>query len=322
MRLLSFEDILELNISPKTIYSWVCKSIEEKNDTILPPKISIKPENEIFYNFMPSILLNKKIAGIKIVNRYPNRSPVLDSQIYLYNIKQGNLECVMDGNFITAMRTGAVATHSILSFAKDDFKSLSFIGVGTQARATLKILACVYDKRELIIKVKKYKNQHLEFIHFAKELLPKNTQFVICDTYDDCICNTDVIISSVTYFENDICNNDKFPEGCLVIPIHTRGFTNCDLFFDKVYVDDFAHVSGFKYYDYFKDKAIETTSYMSSPKTLGRKNKKERIICYNIGLSIHDLFLAGNIHELAIATDIGKIISMPTPNKKIWLENI
>ncbi|HGM9947799.1 hypothetical protein [Providencia rettgeri] len=320
MRLLSFENISELDISPKTIYDWVCKSIEQKNNAILPPKISLKPKNEIFYNFMPSILLKKEIAGIKIVNRYPNRSPVLDSQIYLYNMEKGNLECIMDGNFITAMRTGAIATHSIFSFAKNNFNSLSFIGLGIQARATLKIFANIYDKRDLIIKIKKYKNQHIEFIEFAKRILPENVQFITCETYDDCIQDTDIIISSVTYFENDICDDDKFSDGCLVIPIHTRGFTNCDLFFDKVYIDDLGHVSGFKYFDQFKNKAIETASYMKSPQSLGRQNQEEKIICYNIGLSIHDLFMAGNIHELAIANNIGQEISMPIPNNKFWLE--
>ncbi|WP_273804026.1 hypothetical protein [Providencia rettgeri] len=320
MQLLSFQNILELDISPQTIYSWACQSISQKNDTILPPKISLKPKEDIFYNFMPSLLLKEETAGIKIVNRYPNRSPVLDSQIYLYDMKGGNLECIMDGNFITAMRTGAIATHSILSFSKNNFRSLSFIGVGIQARATLKIFACMYDQRDLIIKVKKYKNQHVEFIAFAKQLLPENTLYVICDTYDECIENTDVIISSVTYFESDICNDDKFSAGCLVVPIHTRGFTNCDLFFDKVYVDDMGHVSGFKYFEKFKHKAIETTSYVKSPDKLGRENQLEKIICYNIGLSIHDLFIAKNIHKLAIANSIGQEISISVPNTKFWLE--
>ena len=27
-----------------------------------------------------------------------------------------------------------------------------------------------------------------------------------------------------------------------VIPVHTRGFQNCDLFFDKVFADDTDHV--------------------------------------------------------------------------------
>ncbi|WP_272524575.1 hypothetical protein [Providencia sp. PROV201] len=320
MQLLSFENILELDISPQTIYSWICQSISQKNDTILPPKISLKPEDEVFYNFMPSILLKEESAGLKIVNRYPNRSPVLDSQIFLYNIKNGNLECIMDGNFITAMRTGAIATHSIISFAKNGFNSISFIGVGIQARATLKIFSCMYDKRDLVIKVKKYKNQHLDFIAFAKQLLPQSTQYIICNTYDECVENTDIIISSVTYFENDICSDDKFSNGCLVVPIHTRGFTNCDLFFDKIYVDDLGHVSGFKHFNKFQNKAIETASYIKSPIELGRKSQLEKIICYNIGLSIHDLFIAKNIHKLAIANNVGQEIPMSVPNTKFWLE--
>ena len=34
-----------------------------------------------------------------------------------------------------------------------------------------------------------------------------------------------------------------------MVPVHTRGFSNCDLFFDKVFADDYGHVKHFKYFD-------------------------------------------------------------------------
>lgn len=50
---------------------------------------------------------------------------------------------------------------------------------------------------------------------------------------------SDVIISCITEAEGLICPDDKrFKEGCLLIPVHTRGFQNCDLFFDKIFGDD------------------------------------------------------------------------------------
>ena len=47
-------------------------------------------------------------------------------------------------------------------------------------------------------------------------------------------------------------DENLYRKGCLVIPVHTRGFQNCDLCFDKVYADDTAHVCGFKYFNEFK----------------------------------------------------------------------
>ena len=43
--------------------------------------------------------------------------------------------------------------------------------------------------------------------------------------------NCDVLVSAVTEMPDLFCADDtKYPEGILLVPIHTRGFQNCDLF--------------------------------------------------------------------------------------------
>ena len=84
----------------------------------MPAKISMKPKEDIFYNVMPSLLPQFQSGGVKIVTRYPGRTPALDSQIILYDYETGKIKALMDGNYITTMRTGAVAAHSIKLFSK------------------------------------------------------------------------------------------------------------------------------------------------------------------------------------------------------------
>lgn len=103
------------------------------------------------------------------------------------------------------------------------------------------------------IKIKKYKKQHLDFTEAFSGY--SNVEFVVCEDYKEVIDGSDVILSAVTYAEEDFCENKYFKEGCLVVPIHTRGFTNCDLFFDKVFADDRGHVQNFKYFNKFKSFA-------------------------------------------------------------------
>ena len=62
---------------------------------------------------MPVILPSINYGGVKLVTRYPKRNPSLDSEILLYDLKTGENVALMDGNWITTMRTGAVAAHSI-----------------------------------------------------------------------------------------------------------------------------------------------------------------------------------------------------------------
>lgn len=294
MKSISHEEIKALGILPDEYYKWISTSILEKNSTILPPKISLKPEEGQFYNFMPSILPNQNVAGIKVVNRYPNRVPTLDSQILLYNLKDGENIAILDGNLITTMRTGAVAAHSIKLFQQSKAKVYSFIGLGNQARATAFILSSTLKEKKIVFKLLKYKTQHIEFSEFLSRYYSDNLLIEFVESYEEAVRGSDVIISSVTYFQKDIVEDISwFKEGVLLVPIHTRGFLNCDQEFNKIFADDTDHVKGFKYFDNFKYFA-EVTEVINNNKS-GRENDTEKIIAYNIGLGIHDLFFANEI---------------------------
>ena len=182
MDIITHQDIMMLDIQPMQAYNWVKEQIFNKNEAILKPKISLKFGDLGFYNTMPAILPNEGIAGAKVVNRYSKRTPAVDSQILLYNLNSGQLLALMDANFITAVRAGAVAAYSIQLLAKKTFTEIGFIGSGNTARATFKILMSLFPDRNFIIKIKKYKDQHNEFLRDFKSYA-RQIQFVICDTY-------------------------------------------------------------------------------------------------------------------------------------------
>ena len=314
MKVISFEDICAAQIDPKICFEWVKEGIQRKKEAMLPAKISLKPDIPgVFYNTMPAILPGAGWGGVKLVTRYPKREPILDSQILLYNLKTGENLALMDGNWITAMRTGAVAAHSIRLFAKSDFKVLGMIGLGNTARASLLVLQALYPERNFIVKLKKYKDQHEIFSQrFAN---CGGLHFQYCDSYEEVVRGSDVVLSAVTVFESDICPDECFDEGVLVVPVHTRGFTNCDLFFDKVYADDTSHVRGFKNFNRFRFFA-EVTDVVNGT-VCGRENDQERILAYNIGIAMHDIFFAGKIYELCAAHS--REISLQAPTEKFWV---
>ena len=314
MKIITFEDILKLNISPFECFEWVSSAIEEKKKALLPAKISLKPEIEgVFYNTMPVILPSINYGGVKLVTRYPKRNPSLDSEILLYDLKTGENVALIDGNWITTMRTGAVAAHSIKLLANPEFSVIGFIGLGNTARATLKVLLSIFPEKYFKIKLKKYKNQHELFQQvFAKY---PNVTFLYYDTMEEVIKGSEVVVSAATVFEEDVCSDDCFDEGVLLVPIHTRGFTNCDLFFDKVFADDTNHVKGFKNFNQFKSFAEISDVVLKN--VCGREDKKERILVYNIGIALHDMYFAGKIYEKMKECEE---ISLNAPTKKFWVE--
>ena len=162
MKIITHNDILQLGISPEQCYQWVIKMIQNKKLAILPPKISMKPRDGVFWNIMPSII-SSKWGGVKIVNRYPENTPSLNSKILLFNVQTGKFEALIDANWITAMRTGAVAAHSIMLFAKEDYSCIGMLGLGNTARTTLMTLSAIQPCKNFHVKLLKYKGQEVLF---------------------------------------------------------------------------------------------------------------------------------------------------------------
>lgn len=313
MKIISFDDIANLNIAYETFYDWVVEMLLKKHTTVLPPKISLKQGEHCFFNIMPSIISESNIMGTKHVMRYPNNSPALSSQILLYRQSDGELLALMDGTYITAMRTGAVAAHSVKTFAKKGFNSIGFAGLGNTVRATMSVLASVIDDTPYNIGLLRYKDHAELFIERFSGY--KNLSFTIFDNIKDLIMENDVVVSGITYTDDLLADDSCYKTGCTIIPIHTRGFQNCDLFFDKIFTDDSGQISGFMNFDKFQSLA-ETCEVVMGLKP-GRESDSERILIYNIGVSIHDIFFANKIYSMF--TEKNETVNLGTPKEKTWV---
>lgn len=313
MRIIDFNTISSLHITPAQCIEWTRHMLTNKYKCSLPPKISLKIEGDIFVNTMPSYIPEINRHGVKIVSRYPRRIPALASEILLYDSIKGEALALMDGTWITAMRTGAVAALSIETFQSSGATQYAFMGLGNTARATLICLAELFSSQKLSIKVLAYKEQEKNFIERFKKYA--NLHFTVCNTTKELIAGSDVIVSCITSASGQIGKDEDFKPGVTVIPIHTRGFQNCDLFFDKVFADDTNHVKDFKYFHSFKQ--FEEVSRVLLKQSKGRESDLERILIYNIGISLHDLFFASKIYDLL--TEKSSEVNLFTNPNKFWI---
>lgn len=230
------------------------------------------------------------------------------------NADNGDFLALMDANWITAMRTGAVAAHSIMLFAKNNYDTIGILGLGNTARAALLVLAEMLPERTFHIKLLKHKQQEVLFTErFAAY---QQLHFEYVGNYEALVKGSDVVISAATYLPDDICSDDCFDEGVLVVPIHTRGFTNCDLFFDKIYADDRNHICHFKHFNEYRQFA--EVSAVVNGEAPGRTDNKERILAYNIGVSIHDINYAAHIYKMLEHSTLTEI-DLKTPKDKFWI---
>ena len=246
MKQISNEDIINLGISPAKCVEWVREALCLKYESQLPPKISLHPQGNDFFNTMPCLLPSSyNRFGVKIVSRIAGNKPALHSDLLLYEASSGDLLSFMEADWITQMRTGAVAALAIQTLKSSNAKNYAFVGLGSTAIATMQCLLAILPADEVInCKLLKYKNQAEQFITFFESY--KNVKFHIVDSNEELIADSDVVVSAVTEMPTLFCEKDElYKEGILLVPIHTRGFQNCDLTFDHVFADDRGHVAGF-----------------------------------------------------------------------------
>ena len=292
---------------------WAEEVLYIKDNSILPPKSPIRLSEEIFLTSMPCYIPEIERYGVKVVSRYPSRKPSLQSELLLYDSVTGDLLALMDASWITAMRTGAVAALCAKKLKKKSAKSYSFIGLGNTARATLLCLLDFLNTEEIHVNLLAYKGQEDLFIQRFKDY--ENIVFHIHNSTDDLIKNADVLISCVTNTEKLFAADDVFPYGILIVPIHTRGFQNCDLFFDKIYADDTMHVRDFQNFPKFR--YFNEFSNVWTGKDTGRTSEQERILVYNVGIAMYDVYFASKIYEMLDPTQ--QDITISTNQSKYWI---
>lgn len=312
------EQITSLNISPAACVKWVEEGLRMKDQVQMPAKLSVHPQGEDFMTTMPCLLPEQngqKRFGIKVVNRIEGQKPALSSIIYLYDAKTGHLLAVMDGDWITAMRTGAVATLAARLFQKNGTDTYSMMGLGNIARATALCLIADNQDRNIKIRLLRYKDQAEQFIERFKEA--SNVTFDIIDDKEEFISEADVVISCVTVATELLFPNDAlFRKGITLIPVHVRGFQNCDLFFDKVFGDDTDQIRNWKYFSMFRQyDELHHVLLGSNP---GRTSQNERILCYNYGLALHDIVYASKIYDVISGKEC-ETFNYSRQDQKLWM---
>jgi ornithine cyclodeaminase len=323
MKIITQQQIYSLDISPATCVEWIRESFSIKQKADLPAKISVHPEDGEFFTSMPCLLpspndvdikFERRYFGVKEVHRLLNSVPSLGSDMMLYDAQTGELLALLDTDWITTMRTGAVAAVSAKTLRKSNAETYGIVGLGNTARATMLCILEQEPERHFPVKLVKYKDQAELFIERFKEY--QNVSFEIVDSAESMAGDVDVFISCITNAQGLLVPDEKtFKSGVTVIPVHMRGLQNCDTTFDRVFGDDTAHVQGFKYFNQYRD--YNEIGEVLAGRDPGRRSDEQRIIDYNYGLALHDVVYAAKIYEKL--KDASQEIRIEHETSKFWV---
>jgi ornithine cyclodeaminase len=99
---------------------------------------------------MPAYLPSAGL-GCKLVSLFPHNvdRPTHQAEIVIFDPENGTPAAVMDGTYITAMRTAAAAALATRVLAREDVRVLAILGTGVQSRAAQEMFPRVRDFAEI-----------------------------------------------------------------------------------------------------------------------------------------------------------------------------
>lgn len=184
-------------------------------------KVQMPPKTYIYFQkydgdfrVMPAYLQEMGAAGVKIVNAHPRNPkkynlPTVMAVIVLIDPKTGVPLAIMDGTWITNVRTGAGGAVATKYLAREDSKIVAMIGAGVQAETQLLALNEVLDIEE--IRVNDISQEKAEA--YAKKMGENLdiTAKVVAET-KEAVEGADVIVTT-TPSKKPVLKNEYISEG-------------------------------------------------------------------------------------------------------------
>jgi alanine dehydrogenase len=97
--------------------------------------------------FMPAYLRTSDQLGLKIVSVFPDNLkvgiPTIHALVTVVDAKTGQPAAVMDGTYLTALRTGAASGAATDLLARSDARTAAIFGAGVQGRTQLEAICAV-----------------------------------------------------------------------------------------------------------------------------------------------------------------------------------
>ena len=137
-------------------------------------------------NCLPATLLPEKVCGVKWVSVFPGNPENhgvqnLSAVIILSEIERGFPVAFMDGTLCSNVRVGAMGAIAAKHFARQDSRSIAFIGAGEQAKMHLIALKTVIPALEECRVSAKYAYEEKQFVDEMGPLFP-DMRFLAADT--------------------------------------------------------------------------------------------------------------------------------------------
>lgn len=291
-------------------------------------RVQMPPKSYLYYTAyngdlrtMPAYLEEENITGVKIVNVHPGNPdrglPTVMALIVLISPETGAPMAIMDGTYLTDIRTGAAGGIAAKYLARKDSKVIGLVGAGNQAKTQLKALCEVFEP-ELVRVTSRTKESSEQFIREMANITPCEIRY---EENIKKVCDCDILVTT-TPSRKPIVKAQWINEGTHInaIGADAVGKEELDpelLIRSKIIVDDIVqalhsgevNVPLSKHYISENDVHAELGEVIVGLKP-GRTSDEEITIFDSTGLAIQDVASAHLVYERAVSKGLGEHVLM------------
>ena len=125
-------------------------------EAIIPTRLSTDvPDKNATSLVMPAYSLDSPYYTVKVVSvNYSNPQkglPLLHSSVQVFDASKGNMVATLDGESVTAIRTGAVSGLATGMLAKKDAKVGAVFGTGVQAKSQVEAILAMKNLEKILV---------------------------------------------------------------------------------------------------------------------------------------------------------------------------
>lgn len=294
-----------------------------EGNAVLPLRIGIRPPDGVSL-YMPAYLKQTGALACKVVTVYKDNPakhnlPTTIGKVLLQDPATGDVICIMDGGYLTAVRTGAASGVGTKYLARKDKGQVAGIfGAGVQARMQLWAVTEARDISKALV----YDISEEAANRFAKEMSEKLKLEVVVAKEPGEILAADIICTA-TSASDPIFNGADVKDGTHIngIGSHSPGQRELDTTIIKrsLFVGDSREACFGEAGDLLipiKEGAITEDHFYAelgeiiTGKKPGRKDDKMITVFKSNGLAIQDAATAKLVFEKAKAANVGSWIEI------------
>lgn len=314
-KVFSMKDAIEADKEAFRIFA------EGKSDVPLRTVIPA-PRHEGSFLFMPAYVPDLDTASIKIVNIFPKNIdkgiPSAPAQVLLVDGTNGLITAVLDGTYVTQLRTGAASGAAFDLLARKDAKKGALIGTGGQAPAQLEAMM-VARKLEVVKVYDMNLERTKDFAErMQEEFKAYGTRVVAAESSDEAIEDADLIVT-VTPSSKPVFDGSKVKKGATVscVGSYQHHMQEMDPVVltraSKIYFDSEEAVLSeagdilipLENGTITMDDFTGDLGDVILGRVPGRENDDEIIVFKTVGIGTQDLVTAKRIYDRAIDKGIG-----------------